>query len=320
MQSLNQFHQEENFIKHTIKYLQAIFADSSTLSSINAEHLVDFSSLLQKVDLITTQLKIPEVGLLLGKQRKLDDMGLLAFGMRSCKNLQQALEYSLHFPKMAELYAKIQLSFDGEYAYIEVTNQAPIVLVNDISIDDCLVHYYYGILNLIDVNPTHIQVLLTSQDPAKISQYRQYLDTHPIINSSKNALRFPQQWLSKKITSNINIQTEQLDDTEDGSLIAEIRLELLRHLGGELPSLEKIAAKYNVSSRTLRRMLADESTNYKKLVLDFRIAVAKLYLEQSKLDVLSISILLGYQSPAPFFRAFKRETQQSPSSYRSSIH
>lgn len=79
-----------------------------------------------------------------------------------------------------------------------------------------------------------------------------------------------------------------------------------------------MAQRLHVSARTLRRKLREEMTNYRELVDEVRLGLAKRYLRTPELRVSEIAGLLGYDEVANFRRAFKRWTGQSPMTWRSS--
>ncbi|MEM9316848.1 MAG: helix-turn-helix transcriptional regulator, partial [Pseudomonadota bacterium] len=99
------------------------------------------------------------------------------------------------------------------------------------------------------------------------------------------------------------------------TLGGSIRL-MLANCQHRYPSLEQIADRLHVTSRTLRNRLARENLSYRELVKQQRVTQAKKMLEASRLSTAEISELLGYGNVASFSRAFKRETGLAPSTYR----
>lgn len=77
-----------------------------------------------------------------------------------------------------------------------------------------------------------------------------------------------------------------------------------------------VAQRLGTSERTLHRRLADEGTSFAALVDEARRERATLLLEDRQLSCSEIAFLLGYTETAPFFRAFKRWTGQTPKAWR----
>ncbi len=85
---------------------------------------------------------------------------------------------------------------------------------------------------------------------------------------------------------------------------------------GRSIDLEAMAEALNMSARTIRRKLSEESTSYRELVNLERKSRALDYLQNSALDFESIAALLGFADTANFRKAFKRWTGQSPREYQ----
>lgn len=81
-------------------------------------------------------------------------------------------------------------------------------------------------------------------------------------------------------------------------------------------SMEEAAAELHVTSRTLRRKLADEGTSFQELKDHLRRDTAIHYLSQPSIPIAQVSQLLGFSEPSAFTRAFKQWTGVSPSLYR----
>lgn len=101
-----------------------------------------------------------------------------------------------------------------------------------------------------------------------------------------------------------------------GSAVDDVRRLLAAQLceGGE--NLERIAARLNMSARTLHRRLRDEQTSFRRVVEDVRTSLAQRYLFETTFTAAEIAFLLGYSEPSVFHRAFRRWTGQSPQRYR----
>jgi AraC-like DNA-binding protein len=82
------------------------------------------------------------------------------------------------------------------------------------------------------------------------------------------------------------------------------------------PTAESIARKLEMSERTLRRRLQDESTTYEQLVDTLRRGLAERYLAQSHLNIEEVGLMLGYSEARAFRRAFRRWNNVSPATYR----
>ena len=100
-----------------------------------------------------------------------------------------------------------------------------------------------------------------------------------------------------------------------GGVAGEVR-DLLLRTPAAMPSMEDIAARLHVSSRSLRRRLIDEGTSFRALIDEVRQAIAEELLTTGRMKLAEVAERLGYAEPAPFITAFRRWRGQSPTQYR----
>ncbi|VWD59503.1 AraC family transcriptional regulator [Burkholderia lata] len=96
------------------------------------------------------------------------------------------------------------------------------------------------------------------------------------------------------------------------SMTERVRAALLELIPSGLSSADDVAAKLIVTRRTLQRRLEEEHTSFKTVLAEVREALARHYINQTKLPYSQISFLLGYQDPNSFFRAFHAWTGMTP--------
>lgn len=122
----------------------------------------------------------------------------------------------------------------------------------------------------------------------------------------------PQPWkFSQANLAQLLSFTEQPD-----SFLEQVKASLVELLPMGQGSAVSTAKKLGVSPRTLRRRLQDEGTNFKTIVSQIRLALAKHYLRQSDLTCKHIATLIGYDNPSSFTRAFHTATGATPEEFR----
>jgi AraC-like DNA-binding protein len=87
-------------------------------------------------------------------------------------------------------------------------------------------------------------------------------------------------------------------------------------LEDDVRTLEQVAARLEMSPRTLRRRLAADGASFSALVDDGRREKALRLLRSSRLSIEDVARRLGYAAPSTFARAFQRWTGQTPKQYR----
>ncbi len=113
--------------------------------------------------------------------------------------------------------------------------------------------------------------------------------------------------------------TRALERRGDPDAIVErVRAIVAENLARELPSLDAVAKRLAVGTRTLRRRLADEGTSFRDLVDATRGELAKSYVRDRRIPLSEIAFMLGFSEASAFHRAFRRWTGTTPASWRGS--
>jgi AraC-like DNA-binding protein len=95
-----------------------------------------------------------------------------------------------------------------------------------------------------------------------------------------------------------------------------VRAALLEALPSGRVTLEEVGRRLAVSKRTLQRRIEAEGTSFQRILSETRETVARHYLEATALPAAEIALLLGYDEPNSFSRAFKTWTGTTPDTVR----
>jgi len=99
-------------------------------------------------------------------------------------------------------------------------------------------------------------------------------------------------------------------------IIAQVRALVVDLLPSGECSKEIIAARLNMSERTLQGRLALKKTSYRDLLNETRKELAEQYISQGLRSFSEVTYLLGFSDISSFSRAFRNWTGLSPSVYR----
>lgn len=103
----------------------------------------------------------------------------------------------------------------------------------------------------------------------------------------------------------------------EASIVERVRAVLLDMLPSGASSLDEVAKRLVMSTRSLQRRLTQSNLNYRDVLSDLRRELASHYLRHSDLSPAEISYLLGFDDPNSFLRSFKEWTGQTPGRFRS---
>ena len=84
------------------------------------------------------------------------------------------------------------------------------------------------------------------------------------------------------------------------------------------PKLDEAAKHLGLSSRSLRRKLAESGTSYQKILDDIRLKMATRLIKETETPIASSAYELGFGNASDFGRAFRKWTGQLPSTMRNS--
>ena len=147
-----------------------------------------------------------------------------------------------------------------------------------------------------------------------------------IRQGSTNTIRFSAEDAGRPfLTENLALRNFFEPDllarlaTLDGeaSIVERVRAVLLDMLPSGASSLEEVAKRLVMSTRSLQRRLTQSNLNYRDVLSDLRRELASHYLRHSDLSPAEISYLLGFDDPNSFLRSFKEWTGQTPGNFRS---
>ncbi|WP_040887002.1 AraC family transcriptional regulator [Marinobacter santoriniensis] len=170
-----------------------------------------------------------------------------------------------------------------------------------------------------------VRVHLTSKEPA---YYRRYASQLPVVfdyGQPEEMMIFPTGLLGVRMrladADASEMAREQCEFElqkalkEQGDIAMAVR-NMLRMMPGPLPSLETMADRFCVSSRTLKRRLADRDTSYREIVESVLKDRAIQLLRYTNQSVSEIAYELGYADLSNFSRAFRKWTGKSASEFR----
>ena len=107
---------------------------------------------------------------------------------------------------------------------------------------------------------------------------------------------------------------------QKSSVITDSVLEYIHAHYAEDIDNESVAANVGYHSYYLNRLLkAVAGTTIRQYIIDYRIEVAKRYLEQTNFSIGAVAELCGYRNLCNFSVDFKKKTGASPSAYRKSF-
>jgi AraC-like DNA-binding protein len=265
------------------------------------------------------------IGLKIGGQTDLVDLGLVGYSMMSSKSLRDTVRYWINYSNaLIGMPMQVQLEEKAadDWAFV-ITESLPLGFIFNFCVEEQLVMICKLGHDLTSAKPVLRQLELSYPAPSHHALYRQYFNCPIKFNTRRTRISFSSPQLDQPLRGNdkdfnelcarqCEILMRQI--SQDSPLVSKIKNILMRSRG-QIPTIEAVAAELNLSPRTLRRHLSDEGFGYQQLINEFRADLAKEYLKSTSESAKGIAYQLGFTEPNSFRRAFKLWTGKTVQEY-----
>lgn len=261
----------------------------------------------------------PALAVHVGTQMRASTHGFLGFAAMTASTAREALDLACRFASTRTSAIGLALYVEGEVASLVITERAPLAptirefLVIALSI---------GIWQLgRELTGEPIEGIAECAFPAPA-----FLRALPIANRVRfdcpaHRLVFAARTLDLPLRSADAVATRlareqcerELAALVDGGLPGRIRALLAAR---DVASLDDIARELKMSTRTIKRKLADHGTTFSAIRDDVRRQRALLLLDNRELSIGDVASRIGYTELPNFTRAFRKWTGQTPLAYR----
>lgn len=253
--------------------------------------------------------------------------GMYGFAILSSMNFRQTMHFAMKYHRLATPLVEIAFKEDGGCGIWRIV-PLPHPRI-DARLYRFLVELQFGIhmsLHRDVMGPAFAarEVDVTYAPPRNASSYRDLFGCDVMFSQTENRFVFDGARLdsSPKLGNEITYATivALCDDLMEElklrvGLVGKVRQILLVNLMRPT-GFTDVARFLNMSTRTLRRKLAEENTTFRRLVDELRMHMAIKYLCDTDLTVEEIAYVVGFSEAANFRHAFRRWTNAAPHQFR----
>jgi len=276
---------------------------------------------------LQAQLHEPALGLKIGACVQPEHTGVMAYLIMHCGTLGEALLRFQRYQKLLHNMSDVHLDSDGRVLKISWDADQGISthLSNEVFMGG-LITFVRSIVST-DANagfgPEAIH--FTHDAPYPVSLFEELMGCRVLFNQPRVAIEIALPLLALPVNGQnpflLELLEKQAEALLDKSARADAFLESVQAICVELlnsgvPTLEGVARRLNLSTRTLHRRLEDRGLNFNGMLRETRFRLAKHYLGDVRLDLNQIAFLLGYSEQSAFTRAFRGWAGVSPNRYR----
>jgi AraC-like DNA-binding protein len=325
-------------IRHYVAFMEArgfsadAVLENSHIDPQQLKHpacLVDFA---QYQTVVANMIRLTDnqgIGLEVGNESELTDLGIVGHAMMSSKTARDALDLWLRYSNALVgmlITMRLEEYADGSWS-LTLSQIRPTGFLYNFAVEELLVLAVRMGEALARTPFLPSAVELSYPAPTHHAQYAAYLRCEPRFNCRQTRIRFAAPSLSvplKGADEEFNAICLQhchqifRKITTDSPLVSRIHSLVLGRVQG-IPGLNELADELGMSPRSLRRHLSMEGHTYTQLINDFRADLAKEYLGASGLTAKETSYLLGFKDTNAFRRAFKSWTGRTIHEFREEI-
>ncbi|OTG91178.1 AraC family transcriptional regulator [Acinetobacter sp. ANC 3832] len=262
------------------------------------------------------------LGLLIGKDAKLSNIGPLRFLVLNAATMRDALESLFSYGSMWYRGQKLDLQEDQGYARICMLIDGEIPRKEQYQ-----TAYLAAIVSIIELvlakpwRPTLVRI--SYPKPKSAHLYEKFFRCPVWFGQTQHEILFPQEQLDQARTGHDN----QLDDflrqhlselqsNDSVDVIAQVCKIIEELLPYHICNIERVAEYFSIHRFTLYRYLNKHHTTFEALLEITRKKIAIKLLKNPKLMIIEVANQLGYDDQANFTRAFKRWYGITPGRWR----
>lgn len=272
----------------------------------------------------------PALGFYLGLQMQLSSHGYLGFAAMTAATIGDALRLAAVFAPTRTSAIALRLRVEDQTAALVLQEQASFGSARDVLVFALFVGIA-RIGELLTGQALRGSVDVAFEEPEYFARFRDSSGSafagalaSPVrFGQPLNQLVFDRELLDLPIKSAdpiaLQLATQQCEAElralgRSADLVGQVKQVLADSAG--MVSIEDAARALHVSSRTLKRRLAERGLTFTELTEQHRVERALLLLRSQEQSLEQVAAALGYSDAANFSRAFRRWTGQSPGEWR----
>lgn len=266
----------------------------------------------------------PAFGLLLGQRLNVSTHGILGYAVLSSANLERAIGFALKYYRVLGLTFDLEMVREPGRAQLRASESIPLGPLQRFASEGLLSSLYTIARFLVGEPLQEAAVGFAFPAPEYAARYTEVFGCTVAFDQPYHFISLPDEYLARPMAL-ANPATVQMCERQCEALLASIDVQeglltrirrLLLARPGEFPDLDGAARELHTSGRSLRRHLASLGTTYQAVLDDVRKRLALQYLTTTHLPLYEIALLLGFNDPSNFRRAFRKWTGKLPADYR----
>jgi len=263
----------------------------------------------------------PALAVYLGMQMRVSSHGFLGFAAMTAGTVREALDLAVRFASTRTSAIGLALYVEGDTASLVIEERTPLGELRELGVIALLIGLWQigqaltgklldGVGECAFAEPAYFRVmphgdrLRFDRPNHRLVFAARELDL-PLVTADTVATRLAREQCERELAALV-----------DANLPGRVRAALAAN-GDETPSQIEVARALRMSTRTLKRKLAEHGTTFSAIRDETRRQRALLLIDNRALSIGEIATRLGYSELPNFTRAFRKWTGVTPIAYRS---
>ncbi|TRZ43981.1 AraC family transcriptional regulator [Robertkochia solimangrovi] len=270
----------------------------------------------------------PGFAIRVGAQMIPEDYGTLGLSWKTCWKARDVFERAVRYAILITTIGGIEVVTKENLTIVSLNR--PAYRLGQALSNEATFAVSVNIVRLItQSNIDPVKVSFEHQSPTNTLEYQNFFNCDVHFSKKENSLSFlttdletPSTKADKSISKFLleRMEEERIGIQKlDIRIVSEIRSLVKDALPSGIPPIQQISDHMGMSSRTLKRRLAENNTTYREIIKDTQVEIAQYLLFSSDQSVAEIAFLTGFSEQSAFNRAFKKWTSKTPLEYRKSL-
>jgi AraC-like DNA-binding protein len=265
-------------------------------------------------------------GLLVGERAGITSLGAVGYLALSAPDVHSALRIIQRSYHLADEGGVITLERVGQRVSFGYEIVEPGVQNSDQLVLAAIAIGFNIVRTLCGPQWSATDVQFSFAEPQDAAAIRRFFNVTPRFDQDRSSITFPSHWLAHPpsgadpllhILMQERVKELLAAASHSATVGAQVRRLLRASVASAGCSLQSAAAQLLMSSRTLKRRLADENVTFMQLRDETRYNAACQMLRHTRLTASEIASILGYSNGSAFTRAFHRWSGLNPTVWRS---
>ena len=308
----------------TRKMLEKVGVDQRLLNQ--AEAKVASEKMAHFAVMAENAIPDPDFWFSYGEKLTIATHGTLGHALMACQNLGQVLGFFTRYYHIQIPTLNIQRMDDEHFVILSFARDDVLAKVMRFGVEVIYSALYTNLKILLNQISFPVTFCFDSPEPnlKTLASYHKHLGADlqfaceiPQIKVAKSYLKHPivfsNPLMQRYYAEQCELQLKKLLEPQDTVTTV---MRLLKVTPGYFPSMAQVASQMNISERTLRRKLEQQTTSYREILDEVKKEQVLDLLKNAQVSIEHIASLMDYSDQANFRRAFKKWTGYSPAEYR----